>query len=344
LKNFLKYLNSYFALLAKIKAEPNTDSATESTTNPTDATTSDQPTPTSESANSATAAATAAAAAATDLANLEEQAFNPLPNNQTPLFLEHKYTGSNPLLINITDYLVDETNAEEEELLSSNKKQSSSSTSNTNQFDIDLDRQYAQALDKLIIYLRLVHSIDFYNASEYHQEDSMPNRCGIIFVRPSLPSNAAPCSLKISQQECDQYMQSFESRLKPFLDYKEKIETDMAKKLGIKVRQDEIEKFIKTNTQELGPDRWLCPLSGKRFKGAEFIRKHLFYKHMEKIIDVKKEVEYFNNYVFDPKRPQLPEHPSNKSGSGSAASIVSSISNAPSSSFNQNSKSHMNNG
>ena len=65
---------------------------------------------------------------------------------------------------------------------------------------------------------------------------------------------------------------------------------------------------------------------------------------MEKIIDVKKEVEYFNNYVFDPKRPQLPEHPSNKSGSGSAASIVSSISNAPSSSFNQSSKSHMNNG
>jgi hypothetical protein len=264
-----------------------------------------------------------------------------LPNNQTPLFLEHKYTGINPLLVNITDYLVDETNAEEEELLSSSKKQATTST--TNQFDIDLDKQYAQALDKLVIYLRLVHSIDFYNASEYHQEDSMPNRCGIIFVRPSLPSNAAPCSLKITQQECDQYMQGFELRLKPFLEYKEKIEADMAKKLGSKVRQDEIEKFIKTNTQELGPDRWLCPLSGKRFKGAEFIRKHLFYKHMEKITDVKKEVEYFNNYVFDPKRPQLPEHPSNKSSS-SAASVVGNISNTPSSSFNQNSKSHMNNG
>lgn len=79
-----------------------------------------------------------------------------------------------------------------------------------------------------------------------------------------------------------------------------------------------MEKFIKTNTQELAADRWLCPLSGKKFKGPEFIRKHLFYKHMDKIADVKKEVEYYNNYVFDPKRPQLPEHQSNKpSGPGS---------------------------
>jgi len=39
---------------------------------------------------------------------------------------------------------------------------------------------------------------------------------------------------------------------------------------------------------------------------------------------VKKEVEYFNNYVFDPKRPQLPEHPSNKAGSATAHSGTSS--------------------
>ena len=79
-----------------------------------------------------------------------------------------------------------------------------------------------------------------------------------------------------------------------------------------------MEKFIKTNTQELAADRWLCPLSGKKFKGPEFIRKHLFYKHMDKIVDVKKEVEYCNNYVYDPKRPQLPEHQSNKAAGGAA--------------------------
>jgi hypothetical protein len=168
--------------------------------------------------------------------------------------------------------------------------------------------------------LRTVYSIDFYNATEYQQEDSMPNRCGIMFVRPALPSNAASASLKVSQEEISQYQKQFESRLKPFVEYKDKIDLDLAVKLGIKDLMEEIEKFIKVNTQELAPDRWLCPLSGKRFKGPEFIRKHLFYKHMEKIVEIKKEVQYFNNYILDPKRPQLPEHPSNKSTVANASS------------------------
>lgn len=46
----------------------------------------------------------------------------------------------------------------------------------------------------------------------------------------------------------------------------------------------EVEKFILANTQELAKDKWLCPLSGKKFKGPDFIRKHIFNKHGEKVI------------------------------------------------------------
>lgn len=74
----------------------------------------------------------------------------------------------------------------------------------------------------------------------------------------------------------------------------------------------EVEKFVQANTQELSKDKWLCPLSGKKFKGPDFIRKHIFNKHAEKVSEVKAEAEYFNNYLKDPKRPQLPEHPGNK--------------------------------
>lgn len=74
----------------------------------------------------------------------------------------------------------------------------------------------------------------------------------------------------------------------------------------------EVEKFVQANTQELSKDKWLCPLSGKKFKGPDFIRKHIFNKHAEKVAEVKAEAEYFNNYLRDPKRPQLPEHPGNK--------------------------------
>lgn len=43
----------------------------------------------------------------------------------------------------------------------------------------------------------------------------------------------------------------------------------------------------------------------KLFSGPDFVRKHIFNKHAEKIEEVKKEVEFFNNYLRDPKRPML---------------------------------------
>lgn len=60
--------------------------------------------------------------------------------------------------------------------------------------------------------------------------------------------------------------------------------------LGAKREEEEIEKFVTSNTQEISKDKWLCPLSGKKFKGPEFVRKHIFNKHIDKLDDVKKEV------------------------------------------------------
>lgn len=42
-------------------------------------------------------------------------------------------------------------------------------------------------------------------------------------------------------------------------------------------------------------------------QGPEFVRKHIFNKHAEKIEEVKKEVAFFNNFLTDAKRPALPE-------------------------------------
>ena len=98
-----------------------------------------------------------------------------------------------------------------------------------------------------------------------------------------------------------------------FLQPRADLTDDEAGKLGMKNEDDEVEKFVQANTQELGKDKWLCPLSGKKFKGPDFVRKHIFNKHGEKVEEVKKEVQYYNNYLRDPKRPQLPENP--KTGS-----------------------------
>ncbi|CAN7988874.1 unnamed protein product [Ixodes hexagonus] len=221
-------------------------------------------------------------------------------------------SSKNPLLKNITDYLIEEASAEEEELLGGPadreegaEAEDAAGSGGTN---LEKDDALIKVLDRLLLYLRVVHSVDYYNQSEYASEDEMPNRCGIMHARGSPPSS------KVTPQEVSDYIHHFESKIGSFLQPTTKLTDDEASRLGRKDPEAEVEKFVAANTQELAKDKWLCPLSGKKFKGPEFVRKHIFNKHAEKVDEVRKEVEYFNNYLVDPKRPQLPEHPANRGG------------------------------
>ncbi|KAK7865942.1 hypothetical protein R5R35_005009 [Gryllus longicercus] len=211
----------------------------------------------------------------------------------------------NPVLKNITDYLIEEASAEEEELLGHSTETEEGAPSEE-VATVDRDEALIKVLDKLLFYLRVVHSVDYYNHCEYPNEDEMPNRCGIMHARGIPPSS------KVTPQELSDYCRTFEQKIASFLQPITKISDEEFVKLGSKDPDVEVEKFIQANTQELAKDKWLCPLSGKKFKGPEFVRKHIFNKHTEKVDEVKKEVEYFNNYLRDPKRPQLAEHPGNR--------------------------------
>ena len=52
----------------------------------------------------------------------------------------------------------------------------------------------------------------------------------------------------------------------------------------------EVEKLIERNTQKLSDEKYLCPLSGKKFKAPEYVRKHIFNKHADHVDEVKREV------------------------------------------------------
>jgi len=212
---------------------------------------------------------------------------------------------NNPILNNITDYLIEEASAEEEELLGKNNDLEDGEEGEEGN-KIVRDEELVKVLDKLLFYLRIVHSVDFYSCSEYPHEDEMPNRCGIMHARGIPPTS------NVSATDIDDYCANFEKKMGSFLQPRADLTDDEAGKLGMKNEDDEVEKFVQANTQELGKDKWLCPLSGKKFKGPDFVRKHIFNKHGEKVEEVKKEVQYYNNYLRDPKRPQLPENP--KSG------------------------------
>ncbi|XP_019719592.1 serrate RNA effector molecule homolog [Hippocampus comes] len=210
----------------------------------------------------------------------------------------------NPILKNITDYLIEEVSAEEEELLGSSggmDQEESVKEGHSTEMTVEKDEKLAKVLDHLILYLRIVHSIDYYNACEYPSEDEMPNRCGMIHVRGPVPPN------RISHGEVQQWQKMLEEKLSALYSTKENLSEEEAAKMGRKDPAEEVEKFISANTQELGKDKWLCPLSGKKFKGPEFVRKHILNKHGNKIEEVKKEVVFFNNFLMDAKRPSLPE-------------------------------------
>lgn len=217
---------------------------------------------------------------------------------------------NNPILNNITDYLIEEASAEEEELLGKNNDLEDGEEGEEGN-KVARDEELVRVLDKLLFYLRIVHSVDFYNHSEYPNEDEMPNRCGIMHARGIPPAG------NISITDIEDYCANFEKKMGSFLQPRADLTEDDAGKLGMKNEDDEVEKFVQANTQELGKDKWLCPLSGKKFKGPDFVRKHIFNKHAEKVDEVKKEVQYYNNYLKDPRRPQLPENPKS-TGSGSS--------------------------
>jgi len=155
-------------------------------------------------------------------------------------------------------------------------------------------------LDKLVLFLRIVYSFDFYNQNEYLLEDEMPNRCGLFHVRPT------PSEHEDDPKEVTNYINRIETKLDSFLEEKKEIENELLVKLGLRKEEDEIEKFVKANMQEVDSEKWLCTLSGKKFKAPEFVRKHIFNKWGEKVDEVKIESEFFNNYIKDEKRPRLP--------------------------------------
>jgi hypothetical protein len=102
---------------------------------------------------------------------------------------------------NITEYLIEEGSAEEDELVGSS---SGGGDKKGDGVDLERDEELIAVLDRLILYLRIVHSVDYYNHAEYPNEDEMPNRCGIMHARGIPPTtkvtNVTACGIFLDQR------------------------------------------------------------------------------------------------------------------------------------------------
>lgn len=214
----------------------------------------------------------------------------------------------NPLLADIANFLVEETGAEEEALVDKAVEVNGGEAVQS----MEIDQQMTQMLDRLLFYLRLVHSVDFYAAIEYSSEDEMPHRLGLIHVRDRPPSKQQnwPCTDRdiplLSKRLIDAHIQTFNSRLESTLIKKVVVPESELQQLGKKDAEKAVQDFINTNTVQLGPEKWSCPLSGKKFKGAEFVHKHLYSKYQTEMDNARFDSLYFNNFLADPNRPHNP--------------------------------------
>ena len=236
----------------------------------------------------------------------------------------------NPLLIDIEACFKEKSSEDEEIKDETGEIKEEEPISDQEPKPLERDEELIKVLDKLIFYLRVVHSLDFYNHIDYPNEDEMPNRIGIMHARGMLPT------ANISQREVNDYMRRFEQNIATYLERVVPLKEDELEKLGKRKVNDEIEKFINDNTKELKTDKWLCPLSGKKFKGPEFVRKHIETKHEDKLEIVRHETEFFNLYLTDPRRPQLAEHQFNRPNPGKPQQLASSNDNHGSNNYASN--------
>merc|ERR1712098_756352 len=92
--------------------------------------------------------------------------------------------------------------------------------------------------------------------------------------------------------------------MKGFLEKRILTDSELAS-LGTKEEESEVEKFIQDNIVEVAKERYLCPLSGKKFKGPDFVRKHIQSRFNDRVDKVRMFTQFFNNFLKDPKRPSL---------------------------------------
>lgn len=195
-----------------------------------------------------------------------------------------------PMLEGMKDYLIEETN-EEEKILGVDEE-------NVQSFEFRQDPEILKALDKVVLYLRVVHSYDYYAATEYVGEDDMPQKVGIMFARPTPPSTFG----ENPQELLREFIEAQRIRIDSFLEKPTLSETEQ-KQLGKRNSDEEVENFIYQHTFEKKPgEKYVCKLTKKKFTAPEYVRKHIFSRCSDKLDEVRTEVEFFNNYVADTKR------------------------------------------
>lgn len=161
----------------------------------------------------------------------------------------------------------------------------------------------ARFLDKLLWYLRIVHSFDYYNKSIYRQEDDLTLRMGVVHVRQDPNKLSADVDLSTIREYIQKVDKEYErfgaSQTQKFVTKDE--ERYYYRSYG-KVITDELESYSQrvqkarsNETEEV----YKCRHCTRVFQKLGDIGRHLVTKHRWAIDAIELETDFFNAYLFD---------------------------------------------
>ncbi|MEN2498911.1 MAG: hypothetical protein MHMPM18_003162 [Marteilia pararefringens] len=213
----------------------------------------------------------------------------------------------NPLLKNISSLIVEEVDYNEldDKQLSNNTnafsshRRISSETGSTQNIQLNVDDELKKRLDPLLLYLRIVHSIDYYTGVELVDESLQPHVISLFHSRGDMAKET------ISSADIDDMNAQQKRKLHRLLLPRtclQQEEIDFAKFEEV---TEALEKFNKSQAQEITAEKWLCLICSKKFRDFPFIAKHINNKHGAELEKVTEDVKLFNNYLADSTRPQM---------------------------------------
>lgn len=163
--------------------------------------------------------------------------------------------------------------------------------------------QSTKFLDKMLWYLRIVHSFDYYKKTIYRQEDELTLRMGVIHLRddPSgLPSDVDAEQIKKYLHRCQKEFEEFgQAQIQKFVT---KDEERFSYKSYGKVITDELASYTqkiqkqKSNETE---EVYKCKHCTRVFQKLTDIGRHFVSKHRWAIDAIELETDFFNAYLFD---------------------------------------------
>lgn len=240
--------------------------------------------------------------------------------NEYPNLNNLTIDSANPLLANVASFVVEEADYDEDlddnngsgmiidgkanmnaatgEVSGASAVENPYKTTNLPLVQFVSDSKLKEILDPILLYLRIVHSIDFYSATRINNESQTPHTIGLFHSRSDFVRE------HLNKKDFDEYYQTHSHRLEfilkspPLLTVEKDIDY-----CTLRDPQKAVTDFIQSNSREISTMKWKCLVCDKKFRDFPFLQKHINNKHVDQLEKVKYECVMFNNYLQDPNRP-----------------------------------------